>query len=136
MQVSSISNQQNFNGNVVILGKISTTQNALFNIHKAAVERMIASKPYDIFVKQSKSKKTITLSADKDCKTGYFVRKNKQNFEEAAGYVINDKDKKLAIEKLESEKIKQQKEKEMQATVQIWQEYLQSRYSFSKIFGI
>lgn len=104
MLVQPISDKQNFNGKVIVLGKISKTQNYLFNLHKAKLEEMMANKTYDLFVRQSKSGKTILLNTDKDSQIGYFVRKNKQNFEECTNYVINSKDKEIALQEQEKQK--------------------------------
>ena len=95
MLVSKIDNKQNFNGKVLVIGKISKTQNYLFGLHRKNLERMIADKPYDLFVRQSKSKKTIKISTDKKLKYGYFVRKNEQDFERVAENAICSKDKHL-----------------------------------------
>ena len=112
MLVQPISDKTSYTGQVIVLGKISSTQNHLFNLHKANLMQMIKDKPYDLFVKQSNSRQTITLMTEKDAKTGYFVRKNKQNFEECAGYAIEDKDRRLIVEK-------QQKEKEAQERAEL-----------------
>ena len=95
MLVSKVDNNQNFNGKLVVKGAISTTQNYLFGLHRKNLERMIADKPYDLFVRQSKSKKTIAISTDKNFKSWHFVHKNKQNFEEVAQYELDAKDKQL-----------------------------------------
>lgn len=128
MQVSSVSNSQNFNGRVIVLDKISANQKYLLNLHKKALECMIADKPYDLFVKQSKSRKTITLSADKDCKSGFMVYKGKQNFEEVAELVILDKDLKLKNAQNEIAKREQQDRKLMQESILFWKNYLQDNY--------
>lgn len=98
MLVSKIDNNQNFNGKLVVKGAISTTQNYLFGLHRKNLERMIADKPYDLFVRQSKSKRSIAISTDKNFKSWYFVRKNEQDFERKAEYAINSKDSQLEEE--------------------------------------
>lgn len=122
MRVQSVENQQNFNGRVIVLGTISANQKALFNLHKESLEHMISSKPYDIFVKQSKSKKTITLSTDKDCKTGYIVRKNRQDFEKVAKFAIDNKDRTLEIERREAERLKLQEKRILQKSIKFLKE--------------
>ncbi len=83
-----IANQQNFEGKVVLKNKISVQQNSLFKKHKPNLDKMIEEMPFDLFVEQSKNKKTISLSTNVEGTTSYFVRKNEQNFEEMAGYAI------------------------------------------------
>lgn len=97
MKISPIDNKQNFNGRVIVLGKISAAQNYLFNLHRKNLEKMISDMPFDLFVKQSRSKNTIMIATDKAIKyknstPHYMVRKNEQNFEEAAGYAIKAKE--------------------------------------------
>lgn len=104
MLIQPISDKTSYTGQVIVLGKISKTQNYLFNLHKANLIQIMKDKPYDLFAKQSKSRKTITLMTEKDAKTGYFVRKNKQNFEECAQLTIKDKDKKLLNESIQDQK--------------------------------
>ena len=57
MQISKINNEQNFNGKIVVLGDISKSQKYLFNLHKSNLEQLMKNEPFDMFVKQSKSKK-------------------------------------------------------------------------------
>ena len=94
MKVSPITNNQTFEGKVIVKNKISTQQNYLFSLHRPALEKMIEGLPFDLFVEQSKSRKTITLSTNVKDAQSYIVRKNKQNFEESAGYAIGDAKKK------------------------------------------
>ena len=94
MKVNPITTNQNFEGKVILKNKISTQQNHLFNLHKSNLEKMIADMPFDLFVEQSKSKKTITLSTNVENAYSYIVKKNKQDFEEAASYAISDAKKK------------------------------------------
>ena len=97
MQVQPISTNLNFDGKVIIKNKISTTQNYLFNLHKSKLESMIKDMPFDLLIEQSKSKKTISVSTNVENTYSYIVRKNKQNFEEAAGYAIEDGKKKSKV---------------------------------------
>lgn len=90
MYVSPIKNNQNFEGQVIVKNKISANQRYLFNLHRSALEEMIKGLPFDLFVEQSKSKKTITISTNVENACSYIVRKNKQDFEEAAKYAISD----------------------------------------------
>lgn len=102
MSVNSISYQPNFNGKIVLKNKLSSNQNYLFNLHKSALEQKIKDMPFDLFVEQSKSKKTINLSTNVKNTETLFVRKNKQNFEEIADLVILDAKKKYeAYQKLQ-----------------------------------
>ena len=94
MYISPINNNQNFEGKVIVKNTISSNQNYLFNLHKKALENMIKDMPFDLFVEQSKSKKTISLSTNVENAYSYIVRKNKQNFEEAASFAIEDAKKK------------------------------------------
>lgn len=99
MRIHSITNNQNFEGTVVLKNKISSQQNYLFNLHKPNLERMIKDMPFNLLVEQSKSKKTISLSTNVQGTFSYIVRKNEQNFEEAAGYAIEDAKKKSELYK-------------------------------------
>lgn len=90
MLVNPINNNQNFAGKVIVKNRISVQQNYLFSLHKPALEKMIEDMPFDLFVEQSKSRKTIKLSTNVKDADSYVVRKNKQDFETAAGYAIED----------------------------------------------
>ena len=94
MSVNSISYQPNFNGKIVLKNKISKSQVSLFNLYKSALEQKIKDMPFDLFVEQSKSKKTITLSTNVENANAYIVKKNRQNFEEMADFAIADAKKK------------------------------------------
>ena len=90
MKISQIDNNINFNGKVIVKNAISPNQKHLFNLHKNNLDNKIKDMPFDLFIEQSKSKKTISLTTNVENTSAYFVRKNKQNFEEAAGYVIEE----------------------------------------------
>ena len=90
MKVLPLSTNLNFDGKVIVNSKISSNQNYLFNIHKKNLENMIKDMPFDLFVEQSKSGKTISLSTNVENAGAYIVKKNKQNFEEAASFAISD----------------------------------------------
>lgn len=77
------------------MNKISSQQNYLFNLHKLNLIKMIEDMPFDLFVEQSKSKKTISLFTNVEDTYTYFVRKNKQNFEKIARYAIDDAKERL-----------------------------------------
>ncbi len=94
MKINSVSDQSNFTGKIVLKNKISKSQVSLFNLHKSALEQKIKDMPFDLFVEQSKSKKTITLSTNVENANAYIVKKNKQNFEEMADFAIADAKKK------------------------------------------
>ena len=101
MVVDVISKSPSFEGNLIVKGKISKAQNYLLNLHKPALERKIKDLPFDLFVEQSKSRKTIKLSADVENANAFRVRKNKQNFEQMADLAIKDgKNKSEAYQKL------------------------------------
>lgn len=97
MAIKSISNDPSFAGKVIVKNKISSTQNYLFNLHRPALEEKIKDMPFDLFVEQSKSKKTIAISTSVKDSYSYFVRKNKQNFEEIADFAVSDAKKKSEI---------------------------------------
>ena len=97
MDIEPVSNKQSFTGKIIIKNPISKTQNYLFNLHRPALEQKIKDMPFDLFVEQSKSRKTITLSTNVDGASSFFVRKNKQNFVEVADYVIEDSKKKSVL---------------------------------------
>ena len=97
MQISPISTNSTFNGRVIVKNKLSSNQNYLFNLHKEALDKMIKDMPFDLFVEQSKSGKTISLGTSVEQANTYFVRRNHQNFEEAAGFAIEDGKKKSKI---------------------------------------
>ena len=90
MKISTISNSQNFEGKLVVKNAISSQQRHLFNLHKENLEKQIKDMPFDLFVEQSKSKKTITLSTNVEGANAYIVRKNEQNFEKVASFAISD----------------------------------------------
>ena len=97
MKLSRISTSPIFEGKIIVKNKISNNQKYLFNLHKQTLENMIKDMPFDLFVEQSKSKKTITLSTNVENASSYIVRKNKQNFEEVASYAISDGKQKSKI---------------------------------------
>ena len=97
MQVQPILTNLNFDGKVIVKNKISLNQNHLFNLHKKNLESMIKDMPFDLLIEQSKSKKTISVSTNVEEASVYIVRKNKQYFEEVAGYAIEDGKKKSKI---------------------------------------
>ncbi len=97
MKVNQVSDNQNFTGNVIVKGAISVQQKHLFDLHRHALEHKIKDMPFDLFVEQSKSKKTITLSTNVKDTKAYFVRKNQQNFEEVADFAIADAKHKTEI---------------------------------------
>ncbi len=90
MNINPVTNQQNFEGKVIVKNPISSQQNYLFQRHRHALETQIKDMPFDLYVEQSKSKKTISLTAGIKDANSYIVRKNKQDFEAAAGYAIAD----------------------------------------------
>jgi hypothetical protein len=90
MDVKKVSVNRSFEGNVIVKNKISTAQNYLFSRHKPVLEQMIKDLPFDLFVEQSKSRKTISLRANVEKANSYIVRKNEQNFVEAANMAISD----------------------------------------------
>lgn len=102
MKINPITNNnQNFEGKIVVKNSISAQQRHLFNLHKPNLDKMIQDLPFDLFVEQSKSKRTISLSADVKDPVKYVVHKNEQNFEEAACGAINDgKQKSEAYKKM------------------------------------
>lgn len=99
MKAGKVTNTQIFEGKVVLKNAISVQQRHLFNLHKPNLDRMIKDMPFDLFVEQSKSKKTITLSTNVEGAFSYIVCKNKQNFEEAAQFAISDAASKSKIYK-------------------------------------
>ena len=90
MKISTISNKQNFEGKLIVKNAISPQQKYLFNLHKGALEKQIKDMPFDLFVEQSKSKKTISLCTNVEGANTYIVRKNEQDFEKAANFAISD----------------------------------------------
>lgn len=106
MKIKQIGISPNFDGKIVVKNAISSNQKHLFDLHKNNLDMMIKDMPFDLFVKQSKSKKTISLSASVDGASAYIVRKNKQDFETAASLAIEEGKKKS---KLYQDTIKAQK---------------------------
>ena len=101
MNVQPVSTNANFEGKLIIKNKINSAQNHLLNLHKQNLEKMIDDLPFDLFVEQSKSRKTISISTNVEGAGAYIVHKNKQDFEQAAGYAISDaKQKSEAYKKL------------------------------------
>ena len=106
MKIKQIEISPNFDGKIVVKNAISSNQKHLFDLHKNNLDMMIKDMPFDLFVEQSKSKKTISLSASVDGASAYIVRKNKQDFETAASLAIEEGKKKS---KLYQDTIKAQK---------------------------
>lgn len=99
MKINSISENQSFKGKLILKNKISTHQNYLFNLHKEAIEKKIKDLPFDLFVEQSKSKKTISMSTNVEGANKYIVRKNQHDFEETVDLAIADAKQKSEIYK-------------------------------------
>lgn len=99
MNISPINTNQNFQGSVIVKNTISLQQRYLFNLHRPALEKMMKDLPFDLFVEQSKSKKTITLSTNVEGASAYIIRKNEQDYEVTAGYAIADAKKHSEIYK-------------------------------------
>ena len=97
MNILPINNNINFDGKVIIKNTISSNQKYLFNMHKKNLDYMIKDLPFDLFVEQSKSKKTISLTTNVENTSSYIVRKNKQNYEEVASLAIAEGKKKSKI---------------------------------------
>lgn len=91
MKINPIStNNTCYKGSVIIRNKISPSQNYLFSLHKDNIEKMIKEFPFDLIVEQSKSRKTISLSTNVEGANTYIVKKNKQDFVNAANCAIED----------------------------------------------
>ena len=97
MKTYPISSNTAFSGNVILKNRLSVNQNYLFNLHKQNLEKMIKDMPFDLFAEQSKSRKTIQISINVEGANVYFVRKNEQDFEKAAGLAIEDAKKKSEL---------------------------------------
>ena len=90
MKINTANANPSFSGKVILNNKISTAQNYLLNRYKNNLDNMIKDMPFDLLVKQSKSKKTISLTTNVDGALSYQVKKNEQDFIKAAGYAIED----------------------------------------------
>lgn len=99
MEISSVSDKNVFTGSIIIKNQISKAQKHLFELHKPAIEKKIKDLPFDLFVEQSKSKKSISLTAGVNDANSFAVLKNKQNFEEMADFAIADGMKKSEVYK-------------------------------------
>ena len=75
MKISTISNKQNFEGKLIVKNAISPQQKYLFNLHKDALEKQIKDMPFDLFVEQSKSRKTVVQNEQRLFK-GIEVKKH------------------------------------------------------------
>lgn len=90
MNIKPISNQQNFEGKVILNGKISRPHRPLIDRNRAMIDAQIKDMPFDILVKESKSKKHITLSTNVEGADTFVVNRRKPNLQETAGLAIAD----------------------------------------------
>lgn len=90
MKVDKV-NSNSFCGQIVEVGKISKTQKYLFNLHRQSILKMLQDMPFDLYVKQSSSKKNIMLSTDKDFSKVKLVKKNTHAFENPVRDLVNEK---------------------------------------------
>lgn len=101
MKVNTVSNKQSFEGKVIIDGKINRLYRPLIDRNKPDIENRIKDLPFDIVVKESKSKKSITLTADVEGADTFVLKQRKPNVIETAGMAIEDgKQKSPAYKKL------------------------------------
>lgn len=101
MKVNTVSNKQSFEGKVIIDGKINRLYRLLIDRNKPDIENRIKDLPFDIVVKESKSKKSITLTADVEGADTFVLKQRKPNVIETAGMAIEDgKQKSPAYKKL------------------------------------
>ncbi len=106
MNVNPISTNVNFDGKVIINGKISKAQNKLLSQNKGLLESMIKKMPFDLIIKQSRSKKTLLVSTNVDDAQIFTVKNRKQTFAQTADLAISDgKQKSKTYKRIE--KIKQ-----------------------------
>ncbi len=108
MQIQSISNsqqnKQNFNGKVFITpGDLSYLPAKYVRESYNALEKMIADKPFDLFIKQNHAKKAVSIIAqsEKDVlkknslKTEYLVAENANLYDAVAEKTIREHEEKL-----------------------------------------
>lgn len=101
MKVNTVSNKQSFEGKVIIDGKINRLYRPLIDRNKPDIENRIKDLPFDIVVKESKSKKSLTLTADVEGADTFVLKQRKPNVIETAGMAIEDgKQKSPAYKKL------------------------------------
>ena len=83
-------NQQNFDGKIITDGKISRLHKPLVDRNRTTIETYIKDMPFDIVVKESKSKKSLTLSTNVEGADTFVVKNRKPNVLETAGMAITD----------------------------------------------
>ena len=103
MKVQNISNNQSFQGNVIMIGKFSEMPEKLIQKSLPKLEKMIEKKPYDLFIEQNKHKGVVKVYAqkEKDFKlnkglVSSVTMNDKEDFyEHCAEYVLKEQDIKL-----------------------------------------
>ncbi len=108
MQVQKINNQNlnntNFQGKVFVDPDLSYYPCKFVRQHFDNMQKMIADKPYDLFIKQNHAKNTVSIIAQKEKDLGkrnalrhvVVMDKNLEFYDLAAENAIQEFDKKLA----------------------------------------
>ena len=118
MRVDKIKNTQNFKGKFITVGKIYPQQRYLLQQYLPEMSKLIKDKPYDLFIKESKSKKSIIISTDKNFINKWFgVSKKEKNYIDATNNAIEQKELELA--------------EAQQFNVELGLLYLEQKYKFS-----
>lgn len=108
MQVQKINNQNqnntNFQGKVFVATDLSYYPCKFVRKHLDTMNKMIADKPYDLFIKQNHANKTVSIIAQKEKDLGkrkapshvVLMEQNIEFYDIAAQNAIEEFDKKLA----------------------------------------
>lgn len=108
MQVQKINNQNqnntNFQGKVFVAPDLSYYPCKFVRKHLDTMNKMIADKPYDLFIKQNHANKTVSIIAQKEKDLGkrkapshvVLMEQNIEFYDIAAQNAIEEFDKKLA----------------------------------------
>ncbi len=108
MQVQKINNQSlnntNFQGKIFIDPDLSYEPCKFVRQHFETMKKMIADKPYDLFIKQNHAEKTVSIIAQKEKDLGKYnanknivvMSQNLEFYDVAAQNAIEEFDKKLA----------------------------------------
>lgn len=83
-------NQQNFDGKVIIKNKISRAHRSLVDRNRQKLDVQIKDMPFDVVVKESKTKQSLTLSTNVDGADTFVVSRRKHDIVETAGRAISD----------------------------------------------
>jgi len=97
MNVPTIPTNLNFEGKIIVKSKLNKTQKNTLKRHKNALDNIIKDMPFDLVIKQSKSKKSLLINADVPDAKAYVIRKRNQKVVKAADLAVYDGKQKLEL---------------------------------------